>query len=142
MSRALTGFAIRRPVVVLLIWTAVLVAGFGVGIGVFARLVPDIGTVPGSESTRATERLDAAAPEPGRLTAVISGRSSSDPALLADVRAAIAAVRALPGVASVTGPAPSATGQALLVSVTLSPGKGAGETAQAAAERLRAVAAP
>ncbi|MFC7485032.1 MMPL family transporter [Luedemannella flava] len=142
MSRVLTGFAVRRPVVVILAWTAILVAGFGVGIGVFPRMVADVGTVPGSESQRADQRLADAAPEPERLTALVSGRPATDPALLASVTSAVAAVRALPGIAAVSDPVPSAGGHALLVSVTLADGDDEGAAARAAADRLRAIDAP
>jgi RND superfamily putative drug exporter len=57
MIRSICGFAIRRPIVVLALWTAVAGAGFGVGIGVFDRLESAVGTVPGSESARAEDRL-------------------------------------------------------------------------------------
>jgi len=86
--------------VVVVLWLAVVGAGFGVGIGVFERLVPEVGTVPGSESQRAEQRLEDTAAGAETLTAVISGRPASDPALRADVAAAVAAVREVPGVAA------------------------------------------
>ncbi|MGH3682835.1 MAG: MMPL family transporter, partial [Natronosporangium sp.] len=145
MVRRISGFAIRRPVIVIVLWVAVLGAGFGIGTGVFERLVPDVGSAPGSESEQAEQRLEAAAPSPETVTAVISGRPVDDPALRASVDAAIAEVRALPGIAAVSEPLPSTeTGQALLVEVTLAPGDGDAEEAAAvaAAQRLRAVDAP
>src|SRR6185295_2682543 len=95
MVTRLSGFAVRRPVIVIIIWLATLVAGFGVGTGVFERLVTDVGTVPGSESSHADARLDAASPEPDSITAIISGRPVAD--LQGGVSAAITEVRAIPG---------------------------------------------
>jgi RND superfamily putative drug exporter len=142
MFRTISGFAIRRPAVVIVVWLAVVAAGFGIGTGVFSRLVPDVGTVPGSESDQAQERLADAAPRPETVTAVISGPPADDPALRGDVAAAVDEVRAMPGVAAVSDPLPSTgTGEALLVEVTLAPGDDEAElaAAEAAAERLRAV---
>jgi RND superfamily putative drug exporter len=143
MIRTVSGFAIGRPVLVVMLWIAIVGAGFGVGIGVFDRLVPEVGTVPGSESQRAEQRLEDIAAGAETLTAVISGRPASDPSLRASAAAAVAAVRAIPGIAAVSEPAPSAkTGQALLVQVTLADGADEEEAADAAAERLRRVDAP
>jgi RND superfamily putative drug exporter len=143
MIRTIAGFSIRRPVVVVLLWAAVVGAGFGIGIRVFGDLVPTVGTVPGSESDRASERLAQAAPRPATLTAVIAGRPADDPTLQASVAAAIDDVRAIPGVADVAGPLPSTeTGEALLVEVILADGDGREEAAESAAERLRALDAP
>jgi RND superfamily putative drug exporter len=147
MSRNVTGFAIRRPVLVIVLWIAIVGTGFGVGIGVFQRLVSDVGTVPGSESARATTRLAATAPEPGKITAVVSGRPASDPAVRSSVDQAMADVRSMPGVAGVSGPLPASDGGALLIEVTLRPHAAAGTglsvkaTAKAAAARLEQVQA-
>ena len=98
MLARISGFAVRRPLVVIVLWLAVVGAGFAVGIGVFDRLVADVGVVPGSESTA---RRDAAAttPRPSRrrMTAVVSGRPATDPAVRASVAAAVADLRAMPG---------------------------------------------
>jgi RND superfamily putative drug exporter len=147
MSRNVTGFAIRRPVLVIVLWIAIVGTGFGVGIGVFQRLVSDVGTVPGSESARATTRLAAAAPEPGKITAVVSGRPASDPAVRSSVDQAMADVRGMPGVAGVSGPLPASDGGALLIEVALRPQGATGTgvsvkaTAKAAAARLERVQA-
>jgi putative drug exporter of the RND superfamily len=139
MIRTIAGFSARRPLVVILLWIAVVGAGFGIGTRVFGELVPDVGTVPGSESDRADERLSETAPRPETLTAVITGAPADDPG----VQAAVADVRAMPGIAEVSEPLPSAeTGEALLVEVTLAIGAGEDEAAQAAAERLRDIDAP
>jgi RND superfamily putative drug exporter len=143
MIRTISGFAIRRPFVVVALWIAVVAAGFGIGTGVFDRLVPQTGTVPGSESQHAAQRLKGTAAGAERLTAVISGRPATDPPLLASVTAAIAEIRAMPGIDAVSDPLPSTTtGQALLVKVTLASGHGKKAAAQAAAGRLRRVDAP
>ncbi|MGX7673614.1 MMPL family transporter [Plantactinospora sp. DSM 117369] len=143
MSRLITGYVIRRPVVVLLLWLAVLVGGFGVGVGVFDRLVSDVGGVPGSESDVAEQWLADAPPEPVRITAVVTGRPATDPAVRASAAAAIAEVRTMPGIAEVSDPVPSTTtGQALLISVTLTPGDDETEAAEAAAARLHRIEAP
>ncbi|MFI6515001.1 MMPL family transporter [Spirillospora sp. NPDC050679] len=140
MISRVTGFSARRPLLVVAVWVLVLGAGFGIGTGVFERLVPDVGTVPVSESGRAEERLEKVAPSGETLTAVISGRPAGDAGLLRDVNAAVAQVRAVPGVAEVAGPLPSSrTGQAVLVEVGLMPGDGMEDAAEAAADRLRAV---
>ncbi|WP_422769052.1 MMPL family transporter [Plantactinospora sp. WMMC1484] len=143
MLRAITGYAVRRPVLVLLLWLVALAGGFGTGVGVFERLVPEAGGVPGSESDTARQRLADAPPEPVRLTAVVTGRPASDPAVLASADAAVAEVRTMPGIAEVNGPLPSTTtGQALLVSVSLVPGDGEEAAAEAAADRLHRIEAP
>jgi putative drug exporter of the RND superfamily len=142
MITRISGFAVRRPVVVIAIWIAIVGVSFAVGVGVFERLVADAVETPGSESARAEQRLADTAPRPESITAVISGRPAGDPSLRANVADAIADVRAVPGVAAVSDPVPSAeTGQALLVEVTLVPGDDEDEldAADAAAERLRAV---
>ena len=124
---------------VIALWTAIVAVGLGIGTGVFDRLVAEVGTVPGSESQRAEDRLADTPAGAEKLTAVISGRPASDPGLRASVADAVAAVRQVPGVAAVSDPLPSAgTGQAVLVEVTLGSG-GDEEAADAAAERLRAV---
>ena len=101
MLARISGFAIRRPAAVILVWIVVVAAGFVVGVGVFGRVVSDVGTVPGSESDLGERHLKQAAPAPETITAVFSGRPADDPALRADVAAAIADVRGIPGVASV-----------------------------------------
>jgi RND superfamily putative drug exporter len=143
MIRSISGFAIRRPIVVIVLWVAVVGAGFGVGTGVFERLVDDVGTVPGSESDQAAERLDQAAPEPETLTAVMTGVPADDPAVLASAAEAIERVREIDGVTAVSEPLPSTeTGQALLVEVQLAPDERQEGAAEEAAELLREIDAP
>jgi RND superfamily putative drug exporter len=143
MLTGISGFAVRRPIGIIMVWLVVVVAGFGAGIGVFGQLTSDVGVVRGSESDRAARHLDRAAPAPDTITAVISGRPAGDPQLRADVAAAVADVRAMPGIAGVSEPVGSTvTGDALLVDVTLRPGHGADDAAEAAAQRLHRIAAP
>jgi uncharacterized membrane protein YdfJ with MMPL/SSD domain len=140
MLRAVTGWSIRRPVVVIGLWLALVTAGFTIGVGVFERLVSDVGAVPGSESDWARSLLSQAEPEPLSLVAVVHGRPATDSAVRAATDAAVADVRRLPGVAGVSDPVPSqATGQALLLRVSLHPGEGAEPAADAAAQRLRRI---
>jgi RND superfamily putative drug exporter len=129
MLRRITGFAIRRPVLVLLLWVAVVGVGYGVGTGVFGKLTSEVGTVPGSQSARVSDLIDAAAPSPGHLTAVVTGHRADDPALTA----ALAGVRE--DVADISAARPSADGQALLFDITLRPDT----LAHHVADRLRAV---
>ncbi|HEY0541257.1 MAG TPA: MMPL family transporter, partial [Actinoallomurus sp.] len=134
---AIPRFAVRRPFVVIAAWLVLVGVGFGIGTGVFGRLVSDIGTVPGSESARAASRLEKAAPRPETLTAVVAGRPAGDPALRQSVASALGRARAVPGVSGVSEPLPSATTHdALLIEVTLAPGEGQEEAAHAAAARL------
>ncbi|GIF77513.1 MMPL family transporter [Asanoa siamensis] len=138
MTTSLARFSVRRPVIVLVIWLAVVGAGFTVGIGVFERLVGSVGVVPGSESDRATTLQEDLAPSPEEITAVVSGVTATDPAVTAAVDRVSASVRAMPGVAEVSPPIPSpVTGQAVAFTVTMAFGDGADEVAAQAAERIR-----
>jgi RND superfamily putative drug exporter len=135
MLRRITGFAIRRPVLVLLLWVAVVGVGYGVGTGVFGKLTSEVGTVPDSQSARVSDLLAAAAPGPEHLTAVVTGRLAADPAGAPALAAAVADVRKLPAVADIAPPRTSADGKALLFDITLRPDT----EAQPVADRLRAV---
>ncbi len=137
MIRTISAFAVRRPFVVIAIWVAVVGAGFGVGIGVFERLVPDVGVVPGSESDRAEELLEETAPAPEGIAAVIVGADSTTQTSTA---AAIADLRTMPGIAAVSEAMPSEAREgALLVEVAVQPGDDEEDVAEAAAERLRSI---
>ncbi|GAA3236212.1 MMPL family transporter [Actinocorallia longicatena] len=127
MIRTISGFSARRPVAVILLWVALLGAGFGIGTGVFGDLVPDTGTVHGSESARLEQRLDETVSTPDTLTAVLPG---AVPAGLLD------RVKAVPGVAGVSEPLPSALGPAVLVEVALADGDAGEDAAEPAAELL------
>ena len=118
----LTRWSIRRPVAVVLLWLAAVAACFAVGIGVFDRLVSDVGTVPGSESDRAQTLIAGAGPRPITLTAIVYG----GPAPIADLRA-------IPGVIAVADPVPSTdAGGELLLRIQVEPGP----ASRAVAERL------
>ncbi|PSL01297.1 RND superfamily putative drug exporter [Haloactinopolyspora alba] len=139
MIRTISGFAVRRPVVTIVAWLAVVAAGFGIGTGVFERLNPDVGTVFGSESDQASERLEETSPTPETVTAVVVDPSAQDPALQRDVADAVEQTRDVPGVAEVSEPRPSETGEALLIQVVLEPGDDEEDAAEAAADRLGAI---
>ncbi|MEU7876503.1 MMPL family transporter [Dactylosporangium sp. NPDC049140] len=150
MLRAISGFAVRRPVLVVVLWTVVTAVGFGFGVGVFDRLVGDVDTVAGSESARATRLLEGAGDRPESIAALFTGRPADDPALRAAVDRAVAEVRLMTGVVQVDGPLPStATGHALLLRITLEPDRLAGvgepvdasDVAAAVAARLHRIAA-
>jgi putative drug exporter of the RND superfamily len=129
--RTVTEAAIRRPKLVLLLWIAVVIVGYGVGTGVFAKLTSEVGRVPGSQSQRAATLINAAGPERGdHLTAVVSGHPAGLDQALADVRA-------LPGVDTVADPVPSPDGQATLYDITLKPHA----KAHPVADRLKVVGA-
>src|SRR5262249_37518180 len=126
--------AVRRPVLVLAVWLAVVAVGFGVGLGVFERLTSEVGVVPGSESQRTEERIGALVHEPAVITAVVTGKPAGDTALRSSVDQALADPGAGRGGAGVPGPQPATDGQALLVNVPLRPDVAG--AAKAAAARL------
>ncbi|WP_203931449.1 MMPL family transporter [Virgisporangium ochraceum] len=131
---------VRRPLLVVAVWLVAVVASFAVGVGVFDRLVSDVGGTPGSESERAGALIERAGPEPVDLTAVVHG-DAADPAVRSAADATVAGLRGVPGVLEVTGPVPSTrTGRALLVRVRLAPGDGVDATAREVARRLDGVA--
>ena len=139
MLRAVTGWSIRRPKTVLVLWLIAVAVMGSAGFGIFDRLVSDVGTVPGSESDRAWTVMSRAEPNPPTLTAVIEG-PATDPSLVAQANAAVAELRRLPGIVQVSEPAPStATANALLLSLTLYPGNNVEQAANAAAQRLRQI---
>ncbi|SCE97524.1 putative drug exporter of the RND superfamily [Micromonospora viridifaciens] len=147
MLRASSGFAVRRPVLVLLLWSAVTVAGFGFGVGVFDRLVGDTETVQGSESYRAAQLLEATGGRPESIAAIVTAPQANDPTLRAELERAVADVRSMPGVTAIAGPQLSTTtGQALLLRITLATDGGTPTTdpadvAEAAAARLHRIPA-
>jgi RND superfamily putative drug exporter len=148
-SRALAAVARashRHPLLVITAWLVLVAGCFAVGLGVFTRLEPDVGAVPGSESDRAYALLREAGPQPVVLTAIVTsrstvdGRSTSDLRLREAITAAVADLRGMPGVAEVTEPLPStATGGAVLVRISLLPDYAIVDTADAVAERLRRI---
>jgi RND superfamily putative drug exporter len=142
--------ATRRPLTVILMWVLFLLLGFGLGTGVFGRLSDNVSEIPGTESERAAQFLDAADPTGDSVTGVVEGVAVSDPVLRAQVGRAVADVRDIAGVAAV--PDPYATrglvaedGRALLVSVTLRGGlddAAEEEAVDAAAARIKQIDAP
>lgn len=142
MTTSLARFSVRRPVIVLVIWLAVVGAGFTVGVGVFERLVATVGVVPGSEADRARALRDTTAPKPDSITAIVAGVDATSPGVRAAVERAGTDVRAMPGVTTVSEPMPSPeTGRALLFTVTMAPGDDSESVAAAAAQRIHAVSA-
>src|SRR5689334_16691001 len=132
MFRLLTHVALRRPVLVIVFWVAVVGLGFGFGGGVFAKLTAQVATVPGSENERALALREAATgPAAPHLTAVATGGADLGPAL--------DRARAMPGVAQVGPVLPSADGRAALAELTLTP-EATEAQAGAVAERVRAAA--
>ena len=135
MIRSLTGAAIRRPVLVIVLWVVVVGAGYGFGVGVFQRLTAEVGAVPGSESARAGDLRAAAEPQPEKITVLVTGHPDGDPVLAA----AVEDVRRIPGISEVDGPLRADDGAALLFDVTIAAGDGEEAAAEAAAKRLREV---
>src|ERR1051325_6947824 len=117
MLSAIARGAVRRPLLVIVVWVAVVVGCFAAGLGVFDRLISDVGRVPGSESDRAYALIAQAGPQPGTLTAIIESPLAGDPARRAAVDGAVTDVRATPGVLTVTDPVPSITREAVLLRV-------------------------
>jgi len=131
MLTRITGFAIRRPVLTIVMWIAVITVGYGIGTNVFGKLTSEVGAVPGSESERAAGLIDRASTGGDHLTALVTGRAAEDPAL----STAIAGITAMPDVANVSAAQPAKDGQALLYDIELTPtGK-----ASTVASRLHAV---
>jgi RND superfamily putative drug exporter len=139
MLTVLTRWSISRPVVVVALWLAAVATSFTVGVGVFDRLVSDVGVVPGSESDRAYTLIGQAGPEPIALTAIVYGRRAADPAVRSAVDAAVTDVRAIPGVLAVADPVASTTGNAVLLRVQIQPGQGADLAARSVARRLHRI---
>jgi putative drug exporter of the RND superfamily len=140
MLTGVTSAAIRRPVTVVVVWLALAAGSFTVGVGVFDRLVGDVGLVPGSESDRAFTLLRQAGPEPVTVTAIVHGRPAGDPAVRDAVASALTDLRGMAGVLEVSEPLASrTTGNAILVSASIEPGPRAASAATAVAERLRRI---
>jgi RND superfamily putative drug exporter len=140
MFAAVTGWSIRRPLLVVVLWLTAVTTSFTVGIGVFERLVSDVGMVPGSESERAYIMIGQAGPEPIMLTAIVHDHLVTDPAVRTQVDAAVTDLLAIPGVLEVAPPvASTVTGRAVLLRVRIEPGRSANEAARAVAQRLHRI---
>ncbi len=101
----LARWCARHRFLVIVLWTAVLVGGIASAPVLFDRLDPEVGSVPGSDSARASAQLHRAAPSGDSISAVLEGRPASDPALRRDLAALTGSLEDLPGVASVVSPA-------------------------------------
>lgn len=140
----------RHRLVVLLAWALLVVVGGALAGEAFDRTVPVADAPAGSESLRASDRLDALDPEGEIVTAVIRGQDFFSPTLRDRATAVMSSIRALPGVAEVTdaytaGGAIGDDGRSSLVVVELALGLPADEavaTASAVSDLLHGIAAP
>lgn len=140
----------RHRLVVLLAWALLVVFGGALAGEAFDRTVPVADAPAGSESLRASDRLDALDPEGEIVTAVIRGQDFFSPTLRDSATAVMSSIRALPGVAEVTdaytaGGAIGDDGRSSLVVVELALGLPADEavaTASAVSDLLHGIAAP
>lgn len=146
----IAALANKRPIAIVLVWMTLVIAGYGLGTGVFDRLTDSVATVPGSESDKAAAWLDKAEKPDDSIAAVVAGRSVMDPKLRTSVADALADVRTVKGVTDVPDPfdprAPkSDDGKALLVAVSFKHGLSEGKLDTAVkqvSERLRDIDAP
>lgn len=150
MLATISRAATRRPLTVILVWLLMLLIGFGLGTGVFGRLVDSVPDVPGTESDRAAAYLDRVDKSGESITAVVAGASVSDPGLRSQVGSAVADLRTVSGVADVPDPytthgLTSEDGDALVIPVTLKGDlkfKDKKKAVDTAAERIRRIDAP
>ncbi|MET9897447.1 MMPL family transporter [Streptomyces sp. NPDC006446] len=150
MLATISRAATRRPITVMLVWLLMLLIGFGLGTGVFGRLVDSVPDVPGTESERAAAHLDRVDTSGESITAVIAGTSVSDPALRSQVAGAVADLRTVSGIAEVPDPyttrgLTSEDGRALVIPVTLQGDMKFRDEKRAvdtAAERIKRIDAP
>ncbi|MFF4349140.1 MMPL family transporter [Streptomyces sp. NPDC001530] len=150
MLATISRAATRRPLTVILVWLLMLLIGFGLGTGVFGRLVDSVPDVPGTESERAAAYLDRVDTSGESITAVVSGTSVSDPGLRSQVGRAVADLRTVSGVAEVPDPyttrgLTSEDGKALVIPVTLKGDmkfKDEKKAVDTAADRIRQIDAP
>ena len=140
----------RHRLLVLLAWSVLVVVGGALAGDAFDRTVSVADAPSGSESLRATERLDALDPEGEIVTAVVRGEDFFSPTLRDSATAVMASVRAVPGVAEVTdaytaGGAIGDDGRSSLVVVELALGLTGDEavaTASAVSDLLHEIDAP
>ncbi|WP_369264027.1 MMPL family transporter [Streptomyces sp. R35] len=150
MLATISRAATRRPLTVILVWLLMLLIGFGLGTGVFGRLVDSVPDVPGTESERAAAYLDRVDPDGESITAVVAGTSVSDPGLRSQVERTVADLRTVAGVADVPDPytthgLTSEDGKALVIPVSLKGGMKDEDEKKAvdtAAEHIRRIDAP
>ncbi|WP_285137554.1 MMPL family transporter [Microbacterium sp. lyk4-40-TSB-66] len=115
----------RHRLLVLSLWALLVVVGAVLAGDAFDRTVSVADAPAGSESLRASDRLDALDPEGEIVTAVIRGEDFFSPGLRDSATAVMASLRALPGVVEVTdaytaGGAIGDDGRSSLVVVELS----------------------
>ena len=113
--------ATRRPALLCVSWLIVILVGFAVGGQVTSRFDGTGINVTSSESYRAGQVLSAQDPTGDQVTALVSGTDVTAPGVETQVDAAVAAMRAVPGVTRVTAPYPQGVaedGQAVAVTVT------------------------
>lgn len=141
--------SVRRPRLVLTAWLVVLVGGLSAGPGLFDRLSSEVGSIDGSESSAAADRLWTASPSGEELYAVVDGRAAGDPVLRSSVTDVTASLRGLPGVRSVDDPwstgAPemvATDGGAVAIAVELAPSGVPPGTVDEVERQLRAIDAP
>jgi RND superfamily putative drug exporter len=147
MLATFARLATGRPWTVIAVWVLVLLAGFGLGTGVFGNLTEAVERVPGSESDRTADLVERLDPVEDSLTAVVEAPRVDDPALRDRVADAVVDVRGLPGVAEVPEPVRAEDGRALLIPVILEgtgggdadDGEGGTDVMDAVAERLHAI---
>ncbi|MEU4427183.1 MMPL family transporter [Actinoplanes sp. NPDC024001] len=101
MLAALGRWCARRRRALLGAWLVLVAAGVVLGGQVFDRLTTTGSLRPDAESQRADRRIDRLQPEGETVVAVVGGRDVFDPALVADVSAVTAGIRAMDGVAEV-----------------------------------------
>ncbi|MFF1640460.1 MMPL family transporter [Streptomyces sp. NPDC058246] len=150
MLATISRAATRRPLTVILVWLLMLLIGFGLGTGVFGRLVDSVPDVPGTESERAAAYLDRVDKSGESITAVVAGTAVADPGLRSQVQRAVADVRTVSGVADVPDPytthgLTSEDGKALVIPVTLKGDlkfKDKKTAVDTAVERIRRIEAP
>jgi len=154
MLRNAAELAIRRPRTVVAVWAVVLVVGLGLGGSVFGKLGGLGAGVPGSQSQVTASRLDKLDPGSDTIDALVTSSTAgrvitADTGLRSRVAAAVADLRAIPGVARVPDPyqTPGATGdgQVIAIPVTFVSGIASHEedvALAAAQDRLHAIATP
>ncbi|WP_330308803.1 MULTISPECIES: MMPL family transporter [unclassified Streptomyces] len=150
MLATISRAATRRPLTVILVWLLMLLIGFGLGTGVFGRLVDSVPDVPGTESDRAAAYLDRVDTHGESITAVVAGTSVSDPGLRSQVERTVADLRTVAGVADVPDPytthgLTSEDGKALVIPVSLKGGlkdEDEKKAVDTAAEHIRRIDAP